>query len=213
MAGPTGVYVEGLDAAKDNFKKLSYAGRARDRPRGAAHAGLGARQADEGGDLLDLHAAHRRDPPAARRHVRQEPQNYKLTGYVEEFAAPITGTSATPFAAHDPQAPQRRRQALGQRPAIDRVLLALPRIRHRPAPHAAHAIVPAHRQDREHRQGPSAPAQGRQALAGRRRRAAASSPARGCGRSSAATRPTPSSPSATTFLKLVDAAASAMPKK
>lgn len=145
MAGPTGVYVEGLAATKDNFKKLSYAsereigrealrtmGWALAKPMKAATYSSFTRRTGAIRQLLGV-------------TVRQEPQNHKLTGYVEEFAAPITTTSATPFVTMI----RKRRNNAGKRSVSVRpstaYYSALPRIRHRAAHHAAHALVPAHR--------------------------------------------------------------------
>lgn len=108
---PTGVYVEGLNAAKDNFAKVSYAGQheiGREslkalgwilaRPMKAATYSTFQRRTGAIKQLLGV-------------HVQQEPSSYKLTGYVEEFAAPITGTNPSPFA----RMIRARRNAQGKR--------------------------------------------------------------------------------------------------
>jgi HK97 gp10 family phage protein len=111
MAGPTGVYVEGLNATKDNFNKLAYdaereigrealktLGWALAKPMKAATYSTFTRRTGAIQQLLGV-------------HVRQEPQGDKLTGYVEEFAAPIVGTSTSPFVTMI----RRRRNATGKR--------------------------------------------------------------------------------------------------
>ena len=111
MAGPTGVYLEGLAATKDNFNKLSY----------AAEREIGREALRTLGWVLAkpmkaaTYSTFTRRTGAIRQllgvTVRQEPQSHKLTGYVEEFAAPITGTSASPFVAMI----RKRRNSTGKR--------------------------------------------------------------------------------------------------